>query len=83
MCVLDKLEPNLEVIALVPVAFAKRNQVVPLSLQDDVLFCAMREDSDLVALVMQLAVLSGYEIQPVLATPEAIDAGLQLLELPQ
>jgi hypothetical protein len=83
VCILDHLEPNRAALALLPYSFLRRNLVLPLTLQDGVLFCAVSEHSDIVSLVLQLTVLSGYEIQPVWASPELIEAELQRLDQAQ
>lgn len=74
---LEELDPSL--LKLLPERLARRYGAIPYKLEDNSLYMAMVEPSNIVALD-DLRLITGYEIKPVLAAKEDIEKILSLYE---
>ncbi|MGE0490119.1 MAG: hypothetical protein AB7S38_13005 [Vulcanimicrobiota bacterium] len=72
---LETIEPDSEMAQLLPEHLARRYRVFPLSHSDNLLRVAMVDPRDILALD-DIRVITGFELEPVVASLEAIHAAL-------
>ncbi|MCX5708717.1 MAG: GspE/PulE family protein [Candidatus Omnitrophica bacterium] len=69
---LDGLQPNEQIVKLMPEALAVQTQSVPIRIENGILHLAMSEPSDLFA-IDQIQMQTGLHVEAYLAAPEEID----------
>ncbi len=72
----ERIDPKM--VAVLPKNIAIRNEVVPVRIEDDSLYLAMKDPMDFMA-VEEVRVASGYEVIPMIANPNGVNRAIEEL----